>query len=214
MAQKRVLWGRASSANVQKPLWALEELGLEYERIDAGGKYGRLETDEYAKLNPNRLIPVLQEDDLVLWESNAIVRYLAAQYGAGTLWPEKPRERALADQWSEWVAASFQPAWLKVFVSMVRTRPEDRDMAEIGKAVAHANAMFALMNDQLGKTPYLGGETFTYADILAGVSLYRWTTIDIARESFANVDAWHARLKSRPAFEKTVCVSYAELIAR
>lgn len=213
MSHERVLWGRVSSANVQKPLWALEELGLDYERIDAGGKYGRLDTDEYAKLNPNRLIPVLVEGDFVLWESNAIVRYLAAQYGAGVLWPENPRERALADQWSEWVAAAFHPSWLKVFVSVVRTPPKERDTAAIGAAVAHTNSLFALMNEQLGKTPYLGGENFTYADILAGVSLYRWTTMDIERTAFANVDAWHARLKSRPAFEKTVCVSYAELIA-
>lgn len=209
-----ILWGRANSANVQKALWALEEVGAAYDRRDAGGKFGGLDTPEFIAMNPNRLVPVLQHNDLTLWESHAIVRYVAAQWGRASLWREDIAERAVVDQWTDWTVSTFQPAWIGVFSHVVRTAPERRDAEAIAAAMARTADALAIMDAQLEKTPYLAGETFSYADIVAGVSLYRWTTMEIDRPHMPAVAAWHARLAERPAFEKVVCVSYEDLRAR
>src|SRR5262245_34169260 len=117
------IWGRTSSSNVQKAMWAVGELALAHERIDAGGDFGRLDTDEYARLNPNRRIPTLEDGRVVLWESNVIVRYLAAQYGAGGLWPTDPAVRGVADQWMDWQQTTLGPEMRTVFWGLVRTPP-------------------------------------------------------------------------------------------
>ena len=127
------LWGRSSSANVQKVVWALEELGVSYEHVPLGGKYGGNDTPEYLAMNPNGLVPTLRDGALVVWESHAIVRYLAAQYGAGSLWPADPRERTLVDQWTDWTATTYQPAWIGVFWLVVRTPAENHDEAAIAR---------------------------------------------------------------------------------
>lgn len=208
------LWGRASSANVQKAVWALEEIGVPYVRKDAGGPYGVLDTPEFGALNPNRLVPVLEHGDLVIWESHAVVRYLAAVFGAGTLWPEDPVARARADQWTDWTGTTFQPAWISVFWLVVRTPEAQRDPAAIAAALDSTVAAFRIMESQLERMPYLAGEGLTYADIVAGASLYRWSTMEIERPSLPAVEAWHERLMARPAFVKGVCVDYAELRGR
>lgn len=208
---KLVLWGRNTSANVQKVIWALEELGIAYIRKDVGGAFGGLDTPEYGAMNPNRRIPVLQDGDLVLWESSAIVRYLAARYGAGTLWPEDPKVRAIADQWADWANTTFQPAWIEVFVQLVRTAPSKRDMGLIKARNDAANASFRMLDGRLGESPYLAGETPTYADILCGVALYRWSVLDVRRIAMPNVDAWHERLKQRPAFRTGVEVDFSSI---
>jgi glutathione S-transferase len=208
------LLGRLTSANVQKVVWTLEELGLDYERIDVGGRHGGNDTPEYLAMNPNGLVPTLRDGDLTLWESHAIVRYLAASYGAGTLWTEDARERAMVDQWTDWTATTFQPPWIDVFWKVVRTPVERQDEEAIGKAIAATERCLDMMSARLAKAPFLGGERLTYADIVAGVSLYRWTTMKIDRKSFASVEAWHARLGERPPFRKAVNVDYEELRAR
>jgi glutathione S-transferase len=208
------LLGRKSSANVQKAMWALEEIGVAYEQIEMGGKFGGLDTPEYLAMNPNALVPTLKDGDYVLWESHAIVRYLAAKYGTGTLWPEDIRARGLADQWADWTSARFQPAWLGVFVAVVRTAPANRNPETVAKATAGAHACLAIMDAQLAKTPFLAGEGLTYADIVAGVSLYRWATMEVDRGNFPGVEAWHRRLLERPAFVTSVNIDYSDLIAR
>lgn len=209
-----ILWGRANSANVQKAVWALEEVGEAYDRRDAGGKFGGLDTPQFAAMNPNRLVPVLQHDGLTLWESHAIVRYVAARFGQATLWRDDIGERAIVDQWTDWSVSTFQPAWIGVFSNVVRTAPERHDREAIAAAMAKSIEAFKIMEAQLEKTPYLAGEAFSYADIVAGVSLYRWTTMEIERPHMPAVAAWHARLAERPAFDKAVCVSYEDLRAR
>ncbi len=206
---KLTLWGRNTSGNVQKAIWALEELGLDYTRIDVGGPFGGLDTPEYGAMNPNRKIPVLQDGDLTIWESSAIVRYLAAQYGVGTLWPEDPKQRAVCDQWADWANTTFQPAWLGVFVQLVRVPPSKRDAALFKTRTDEANACFRLLDTRLADRSYLGGDSLTYADILCGVSLYRWSKLDVARIDMANVDAWHARLKARPGFVAGVEIDFS-----
>lgn len=208
------LWGRLNSANVQKVVWALEELAPPYEHIPAGGSFGGLDTPDFLAMNPNGRVPVLRDEGLTLWESHAIVRYLSAEYGSGLLFPLEPVDRAPVDQWTDWVATTFQPAWIAVFWDLVRTPPAQHDKGKIERSIAATLRCFAMMEQRLRDTPYLGGRDFTYADIVAGVALYRWTTMDIDRPDLPAVAAWHQRLKERPAFQKAVCVPYDELVGR
>lgn len=202
------LYGRKTSVNVQKAVWVLEELRVAYAQVEVGLNFGGVDTPEYLAMNPNGLVPTLKDGELVLWESHAIVRYLAATYGAGNLWPESPKARAVADQWTDWTAMRFQPAWGAVFTAVARTRPEARDKKAIAAALKGVAPCFAILDAQLRKTPYLAGERLTYGDIAAGALLYRWYTMDIERPPLDGVDAWYERLQARPAYAKAVCVNY------
>jgi glutathione S-transferase len=208
------LWGRISSANVQKVRWALAELGLAYEHIPMGGKHGGNREPAYLALNPNGLVPTLRDGDLVLWESHAILRYLAATYGPGSLWPESPSVRAIADQWTDWTATTFQPAWIAAFWQVVRTPVEQHNAAAIAKSLADTGTCLRIMQGRLARTPYLGGEQLTYADLAAGVAMFRWTTMPVERPALPAVEAWHRRLRDRAAFRDAVEVDYAELVGR
>jgi len=208
------LWGRTTSANVQKVLWALGELGLSYEHIPLGGRFGGNREPAYLAMNPHGLVPTLKDGDLVLWESHAIVRYLAAQYGAGSLWPESPVARAESDRWTDWTATTFQAAWLGVFWKYYRTAPESRDPAAISAGIAAAEACFEILDARLAAVPWLGGDTLTYADICAGVGMHRWRTMGIAYRRHANVERWAAALHERAAYRDSVETDYAELAGR
>lgn len=208
------LWGRLSSANVQKVVWALGELGLSYEHVPIGGKYGGNAEPAYLAINPNGLVPTLRDGDLTVWESHAIVRFLAASYGEGAMWPTAPRQRALVDQWTEWTQTTFQPAWLGLFWSFFRTAPQDRDPAAIQRALEATQRCFAIMEAQLGSGPFLAGDQLTYADIVAGVAMFRLTTMGMDLAVPQNVTAWHARLSERQAFRVAINVDFEELRGR
>jgi len=208
------LWGRASSANVQKAVWALGELGLSYEHIPLGGKFGGNKEPAYLAMNPNGLVPTLRDGDLIVWESHAIVRYLAASYGAGTLWPADPRDRAVVDQWTEWSASTFQPAWLQLFWKFFRTPPAERDAEAVGRTLEGTQRCLGMLDARLAVAPFLGGDRLTYTDIVAGVAMYRLTTMGLSVPLGANVSAWHARLNKREAFRVGVNVDYEELRGR
>lgn len=208
------LWGRLSSCNVQKVVWALEELELPYDHHPLGGAFKGNDTPEYLDLNPNGLVPTLRDGDLVIWESHAILRYLSAEYGSGLLFPMEARDRAAADQWTDWTATTFQPAWIGLFWAAVRTPATEQDAAAIDRAMAASLKCFSILEARFGEVPYLGGEDFTYADIAAGVAMYRWSTMPIERPVLPNVEAWHQRLGERAAFRKAVNLSYEELIGR
>lgn len=214
MTETITLWGRKSSANVQKALWVLEELSVPYTRIDLGGKFGGLDTPRFGAMNPNRLVPVLQDGELILWESHAIVRYVAATYGAGTLWPEDAAKRAIVDQWMDWVATTFQPAWIDLFWTTVRTPLSKRNPELIKNHLDVTIAAFRILDTRLADVPFLAGDNLSGADIVAGAALFRWTTMEIERPALPNVEAWHKRLMERPAFVKGVCISYEDLVAR
>lgn len=131
------IWGRANSVNVQKVLWCCEELGLAYDRIDAGLQFGRNTEPDYLAMNPTGRVPTLVDGDFVLWESNAIIRYLAMQYGpTSKLYPAEPKVRASADRWLDWSLSTLQPAERPVFWGYIRTNPADRDMAQLAAAAA------------------------------------------------------------------------------
>lgn len=208
------LWGRRSSCNVQKVLWALGELNLRHHHVELGGRFGGLDTDEYGRLNPNRKVPTLRDGDLVIWESHAIVRYLAAKYSARGFWQADPGRRAVIDQWTDWTATTFQPAWISLFWLVVRTPAEQHDAAAIGRALADTNAALAIIERRLAEAPFLGGGQLSYADIAAGVAMYRWITMPIERPELPNVGAWFKRLTDRPPYKRSVCVTYADLVGR
>ena len=201
------IWGRLNSVNVKKAMWAVEELGLEYERIDAGLHFGVTKTPEYRRMNPNSLVPTIDDDGFVLWESHSIVRYLAAKHGAGTLWPTDLRVRADAERWMDW-AFTFQGAMRDVFWGLIRTPPEKRDMKAIeAGAKRSAELLAAVLEPALAGKNYLTGNDFTMGDIPIGCEVQRWMRVPIERPRFPNVEAWFERLRARPAFLKFVDVA-------
>ncbi|MCP5156211.1 MAG: glutathione S-transferase [Ectothiorhodospiraceae bacterium] len=206
------IWGRTTSSNVQKVMWAVAELGLAHERVDAGGAFGGLDTAEYGAMNPNRLVPTVDDGGTVLWESNAIVRYLAVKYGEGTLAPRDLGERARADRWMDWQISTIGPNWGRMFLGLVRTPPSKRNMAEIDAAVERLGESYRILDAQLAGRDYIMGDHLTMADIPLGVSLYRYYELDVKRPSLPNVEAWYARLKARPAYAKHAMVPFASLM--
>jgi len=192
------IWGRLSSVNVQKVVWCADELGVAYERIDAGGQFGVNDTPEYLAKNPNGLVPVIEDDGFVLYESNAIVRYLAARSGAGTLWPGGLRERADVDRWMEWQATSYTPAMWAAFWQLVRTPAEKRDPAAVESSRAKSEKLSGILDAHLASRRYLTGDGFTSADIVVGCAAHRWLNLPLARAPRAHLERWYAELKSRP----------------
>ena len=214
MATALTIWGRASSANVQKILWALEELGLDHDHILVGGAHGGLDSPDYRALNPNGLVSTLRDGDLVIWESHAILRYLASRYGGNSLWRADPVARAVVDQWTDWTATTFQPAWITLFWQSVRTPADQKDMRAIAESHARTIAALRILDGTLTDRDYLADDRLSYADIAAGVALYRWFTMDIERPAMPGVENWYLRLQQRPGFRQAVMVSYAELVGR
>ena len=196
------IWGRTNSINVQKVLWTCSELGLEYDRIDAGLAFGVNNTPEYKAMNPNGLVPTIDDDGFILWESHAIVRYLARKHGMGTLWPADERTAADADRWMDWYSTTLFTGVRVVFQTLVRTPPEKRNMAEVEENRLKAAAAFDILEAHLAKRDYVAGRAFTMGDIPAGVATYRWLHLPIERGSLPNTERWYQRLTERPAFRK------------
>lgn len=196
-----VLWGRVNSINVQKVLWTLAEVGAPYERRDAGMAYGIVDTPEYRKLNPNGRIPTLVDGDLALWESHAIIRYLAAKYGPATLYPTDFGARALVDRWMDWSLASMQPAEYPLFWHTVRLPPAERDPAIAAKAFAETCERWALVEKHVAGRDFVEGDALTLADVVLGCSFHRWTLIPgVERPEYANLRGWYARLLTREGY--------------
>jgi glutathione S-transferase len=198
------IWGRSNSINVQKVLWCCGELDLRYQRVDVGGPFGGNNEPEYLRLNPNGLVPTISDGGFVLWESNAIVRYLAAKHGMGTLCPEDLAERADADRWMDWqmgtLWANFRPA----FVGLIRTPPKKRDEAKIARAIRKTAGNLDLLDAHLASRDYVTGLSLTMADIPLGVTAYRWFTLDIERPAMPNLEAWYERLRARGPYRAIV----------
>ena len=195
------MWGRNTSSNVQKAMWAVGELKLPCERIDVGGAYGQTKDPFYLAMNPNSLVPTLEEDDgFTLWESNSVVRYLAARHGG--LEPADPKVRAKANQWMDWQLSVIGPAITPVFWGMIRTPPEKRDQAAIDAAKEKTTAACQIMDAQLGKTRFMAGDEFSYGDIPVGVMIRRYTELVPERPKMANLERWHGELAKRPAFQE------------
>lgn len=208
------LWGRKSSCNVQKVMWTLYELGLPHEHIEVGGKFGGTDDPAYLAMNPNGRVPTLKDGELVVWESDAVVRYLCAQYSAGDLWPQDPVERATADQWMAWGTTTLMADWIMLFWRLVRTPPDKHNPEVIARHLKGSIAAFKLLDAHLQSREFIAGDRLTMADITAGMPLYRWFEMEIDRPPMPNVEAYYARLRGRPAYRDGICVPYDDLVAR
>ena len=198
------LWGRINSINVQKVLWTLAELNVAYERTDAGLQFGVVNEPFYRRMNPNGRVPTIEDDGLVLWESNAIVRYLSAKHGAGTLWSNDPRQRADADRWMDWTTSTVAPALTPVFWGLIRTPPEKRNMASIEAEAEKVGQAFQALEQSLEGRDHVAGKSFTMGDIPLGTFVYRWNALDVKRPALPRVEAYYRRLQQRPAYKKHV----------
>ncbi len=201
------VWGRRNSINVQKVLWTLAELDIEHERIDAGLAFGVVDEDWFAELNPNRTVPVLQDGETVIWESNAIVRYLATKFGLGRLMPDDPEMRARADMWMDWQQTTIMP-WLgPVFLGLVRTPENERDSEAIRVAADHVRQRLSILDAHLRGSSYLTGNQLCAADIPLGCVAYRWFALPVEHGALPNVRAWYARLTERPHYGEHVMLA-------
>jgi glutathione S-transferase len=199
------IWGRKNSINVQKVMWAVGELKLAHERIDIGGPFGKNKEPTYLAMNPNGLVPTLEEEDgFLLWESNSIVRYLAAKHGSGTLEPADPRARARAGQWMDWQLSVAGPAIFQTFWGLVRTPPEKRDHAAIAESQKKTTEAMKIVDAELAKTAYLADDEFSMGDIPAALIAFRFRQLVPERPPLANLERWYADIEKRPAFREHV----------
>lgn len=206
------VWGRRNGFNVQKVLWLLGELDISYQHIPAGGSFGKLDTPEFLTLNPHGRVPVIEDQGKVVWESHAILRYLAAQYGQGQFWSEDTVIRSDSDRWLDWFQTALQPAFLDcVFLSFYRTPEAKRNWPVIERGISRTNGLLGLLEQQLEGKNYINGDHLTLADIAVGTVLYRYFNLDIARPELPNVAGYYQRLSERPAYQQHVQVPFTEL---
>lgn len=196
------IWGRANSINVQKVLWCCAETGVTFERIDAGMQFGVNSTPEYKAMNPNGLVPLINDDGFVLWESQAIVRYLARKHGLGTLCPADPQVAADADRWMEWYSTTLWNHMKPIFWILIRTPPEKRNMAEVEDNRQKLAGYLAMADAHLAKNTYLAGSSFTMGDIPLAVLCQRWFNVPIARPALPQLERWFRTVSARAGFQK------------
>lgn len=208
------LHGRATSSNVQMVAWTLTELGLSFERLDVGGMFGGNDTPQFKAMNPNGFVPVLEIDGLILWESAAITRYLAAKYGDETFWPSDPARRAPVDKWAEWIKTTFVSALLSgVFWPIISTKPGDALPAGLDAGVARLKQVATIFETGVPAAGYYGGADVCFADMVIGTYLYRYFDLPIDRADTPRLRAYYDRLTQRPAYAEHVMVSYDSLRA-
>jgi len=200
------IWGRANSVNVQKVLWCCDELGLPFERVDAGLQFGRVNDPDYRELNPNGQVPTLVDGAFVLWESNAILRYLAMQYGASSaLYPSEPKLRASIDRWLDWSLSTLAPAERHVFMALVRTPAQDRDMIALTSNLKTLVVRWKILDAHLQGRFHIEGDRFTLADIVLGAFAKRWFGVEgIDRPPMPSLERWYQRVTQRAPFKKYI----------
>lgn len=200
------VWGRRNSVNVQKVMWALGELKLDYRRMDVSGSFGI--PDDYPALNPNRTVPTITDGELTLWESNACVRYLARSYGEGLLWPAHPAPLARADQWMDWTSNVLMPAFFQIFLNLVRLPPADADPRQADAGARRCATLLRIVDQELEGSTYIAGDEFSMGDIALGPLTYRYFNLPIEHAELPHVSAWYERLARRPAYQKHVMIPF------
>jgi len=198
------VWGRSNSINVQKVMWVVAELKLPHERVDAGMQYGGVNETWYRDLNPNGRVPTIDDAGFVLWESNAIVRYLAGKHDAGGLAPIDAHAHADADRWMDWVTSTVHPVMTPLFWGLIRTAPEQRDPRSIQENAAAMEGLAGILDKHLSTRPYMAGDALSMGDVPVGCFIYRWNALPIERPHLPHLAAWYARLTGRPAFREHV----------
>jgi len=197
------IWGRLNSHNVKKVAWFAVELGLPFERHDVGGQFGM--DAAYLAKNPNALIPTIEDDGVILWESNAILRYLAAKHGGERFWAADPAARAVADKWMDW-QIDYAEGQRDAFVNLVRKTAEQRDPAAIAASAERCAKRMTVLDAALGQLPWLSGADFGIGDIPMGVYVHTWLSLEIERPALPHLEAWYARLRSRPGYAEQVMI--------
>jgi glutathione S-transferase len=192
-------WGRVTSINVRKVLMAVQELGIAFERTDAGMAFGIVQTPDYRAKNPNALVPMVEDGDFVLWESNVVVRYLCAKHALGTLYPEDLRARFDAERWMDWQQTTFNPAGRDAFMQLIRTPAEQRKPELIEKSRVATHALLDLLDAHLAQRAYIGGAQFTMADIPLACEMHRWRGLPLPHPPRAHVDRWYQSILARPS---------------
>ena len=187
------VWGRKTSSNVQALMWCIGELQLPYIRHDVGHKYQGTDTDFFYSLNPNRTVPVLQDGSAPpLWETGAILRYLANRYASDTFWPRDPQEKANVDRWAEWAKINVAMAFTApVFWRVVRTPESERDETAIRQAMLTLEKNLSIAGEQLSKHNFLAGDEFSLADIQFGHILFRYYDIDVVRQPLRHLHSYY-----------------------
>lgn len=208
------VWGRRSAFNVQKVLWALGELGIQHEIVATGGDAGGKDDPVFRRLSPAGRVPAMQDGDVSLWESHAILRYLAERHGSDRFWPRDPVRRAPLEAWIEWSQTELQPAFMGVFWNYWRTPAERRHWPTIWRMHARCIEAMSLLDTLLAERPFIGGDAFSLADIPAGCVLYRYHMMDLERPRLHHVEALYARLSDRAAYRSHVMVPFADLAGR
>jgi glutathione S-transferase len=202
------IWGRANSSNVMKVLWLCEELAIPFERVDAGGAFGGTRTPDYLARNPNALVPVIEEPDgFVLWESNAIIRYLARSRAPDSpIYPKDLRQAADCDRWLDWQQTALNDPLRSVYFTLFRIPEPERDWAAFGKAREQAASLFGMLDERLASRRFVCGEAFTLADIALGIYAYRWLAMPVERPATPHLRRWHDELATRPAWGRYVAL--------
>ncbi|MDH1128026.1 glutathione S-transferase family protein [Enterobacter sp. GD03975] len=202
------LWGRNNSTNVKKVLWTLEELDLPFKQVMAGLEFGVNKDADYLAMNPNGLVPLLRDDetDATLWESNTIVRYLAAQYGQGRLWVENPAQRAQGEKWMDWANQTLSPTHRVILMGLIRTPEADRDYPAIHAAQDACESLFAMMDDELAKQTWFSGDAFGVGDIAVAPFVWNLTNMGLSWTLRPHLERWIQQLSERPAYRNVVMI--------
>ncbi|MCB1380877.1 MAG: glutathione S-transferase family protein [Alphaproteobacteria bacterium] len=203
------VWGRRSSINVQKVLWALTELEIPFTRETVGGSFGGNRDADFLRMNPNGLVPVIRDGDVTMFESNAIVRYLAARYGDGDLRPTEHRALAMAEQWMEWQQTTFASAVTTMFFNAVRLPEDKRDPAAFSAAAENAAAALKIADQHLARHDWFAGHGFSFGEIVMGCALWRYLGIDCVRPDTPHLMGWFEALQQREGYRDWVMVPRA-----
>ena len=193
------IWGRLSSLNVRKVVLAAQELGIAFERIDAGAAFGIVRTPEYLIKNPNGLVPLVEDDQVQLWESNVIVRYLCARHAPGALYPLELPKRFDAERWMDWQQTTLNPAGRTAFVQWIRTPVEQRDTEAIARSIAATEPLLGMLDQHLARQPFLAGDQLTMADLPIACEIHRWTNLPTPKISRPHLDRWYEGMLARPS---------------
>ncbi len=193
------IWGRISSLNVRKVVLAAQELGIAFERLDAGGSFGIVQTPDYLAKNPNALVPLVEDDQVQLWESNVIVRYLCARHAGDTLYPLALARRFDAERWMDWQQTTLNPAGRNAFIQWIRTPADRRDPQLIAQSVAATEPLLALLDQHLSGQPFMAGDRLTMADFPIACEIHRWIHLPQPRTPRAHLDRWYEAMLARPS---------------
>ncbi|MES2944227.1 MAG: glutathione S-transferase family protein, partial [Pseudomonadota bacterium] len=192
------IWGRTSSINVRKVVWTAQELGLEFQRTDAGGQFGLVREADYLRKNPNAQVPVIEDDGRILWESNVIVRYLCAKHSPDGLYPLDLAERFAAEQWMDWQQTTLNPAGRNAFIQLIRTPEEKRQPELIAQSNTATSALLDMLDAHLARHTFVGGEKFGMADIPLACEMHRWNGLPQTHIARQHLDRWYEGILARP----------------